>query len=330
VTRTPAPKPNAAQTRAICAGIVGAARRGGREPAPTQLETLGAFATLVFGHPCDVTDEPGIGPTELAAALPDPLMRRMTVRLMVALEFTVPQLPEAVAASVEEYAEALDVEEPMVDAAYERAEAHTVEMYADIQRHSWYNRETARRVLGGELFEVLGSKIAVLGGPEDDDLAAKWRGLGERPAGSWGRGVYDFYLANGFAFPGEHGAIRVVGAEHDWVHVLADYDTSPEGEIDVFSLIAASMRDEEGLAMLIATLGMFQTGIIHHIAGEEIANATSGTLGKPGAPERIADAFRRGRATGRDVLGGLDHFEWADVPLDEARRKLKLLPKVAP
>jgi hypothetical protein len=330
VTRPPAPKPTAAQTKAICAGIVGAARRGGSAPSAVQLETIGAFAALAFDHPCDLTHEQGIGPDELAAAIPDQGMRNMTVRLLVALEFIVPQLPTGVAAEVREYAEALNVDEPMIDAAYERAEAHTVEMYADIQRHSWYNRETARRLLGGDAFEVLRSKIAVLGGPEDDKLAAKWRGLGDRPTGSWGRGVYDFYLANGFTFPGEHDSIRVVGAEHDWVHVLAGYDTSPEGEIDVFSLIAASMRDEEGLSMLIATLGMFQTGTIHHIAGEEIYNATSGTLQKTGAPERIADAFRRGRATTEDVLGGVDHFAWAEVPLDEARTRLNVLPKIAP
>ena len=45
----------------------------------------------------------------------------------------------------------------------------------------------------------------------------------------------------GFPFPGEPGGIYEVGALHDWVHVLTDYNTSPEGEIDVFAFIAATM-----------------------------------------------------------------------------------------
>jgi hypothetical protein len=201
------------------------------------------------------------------------------------------------------------------------AERHLVLMYADVQRESWYNHEEARRVLGGHAFELLRSKVATLGGPEDPALAAKWEALGDCGAGTWGRAVFDFYGRHGFPMPGEPNSIRVVGAEHDWVHVLAGYDATPEGEIDVFAFIAASMGDDEGLAMFASTLGLFQNGSIHHIAGVKIDIATADTLDRPGAPARLADAVRRGAATSDDVLD-LDHFAWKDVELDEARRRL--------
>jgi hypothetical protein len=329
--RPPPPaRPSPEQVRAICGAIIGASERGGAHPSPGELAVLSAFAMIVFGAPVDAATVEPIDPPTLAASITDRTMRTMTVRLMGTIEFAMVAPPPGLADAAREYAAALDVDEPMLAAASDRAQEHIAEMYADIQRHSWYNHETARRALEGRLGEIIGSRLAMLGGPEDEPLAAKWRALGECPAGSWGRAVFDFYGANGFAFPGEHGAIRVVGAEHDWVHVLTGYDTSPEGEIDVFSFIAASMRSEEGFAMLFTTLGIFQNGTIHHVAGEEITNATTGALGAPGAAERIADAFRRGRATSDDVLGDVDHFAWKDVPLDVARQRLHVLPRIEP
>ena len=49
--------------------------------------------------------------------------------------------------------------------------------------------------------------------------------------------------ATGFPFPGERFGIYELGARHDWVHVLAA-TRPPEGELDVFAFIAASMTDE--------------------------------------------------------------------------------------
>jgi hypothetical protein len=244
------------------------------------------------------------------------------------MEFLTHGLPESLDASVREYATALGIDEPLVRAAHALAEHHLVAMYSDIQRHSWYAHETARRVFGGHVFELLRSKVAALGGPADEHLARRWRALEQCPAGSWGRAVFDFYIEHGFTFPGEPASIRVVGAEHDWVHVLAGYETDPEGEIDVFGFIAGSMGNEEGLAMFASTLGLFQNGTIHRIAGEKIAIATADTLDLPGAPDRLAEAFHRGTETTTDVLD-LDHFAWRDVGLGDARRQLNVAPKQA-
>jgi hypothetical protein len=322
-------EPDHDATRTVVRGVLGALRHGEREPTRLQLDTIAAFARIVFDCPVDVDHETALEPAELAAALSDPALRRLTVTLLVTMEFVTHGLPEELDASVREYAAALGIKEPLVRAAHALAERHVVEMYADIQRHSWYTHETARRALGGHVAELFRSKIAALGGPGDERIAARWRALEHCPAGTWGRAVFDFYGMHGFTFPGEHDSIRSVGAEHDWVHVLAGYETDPEGEIDVFAFIAASMGNEEGLAMFASTLGLFQNGTIHRIAGKKITIATADTLELPGAPARLADAFRRGGETNTDVLD-LDHFAWKDVGLDEACRRLNVLPKEAP
>ena len=106
------------------------------------------------------------------------------------------------------------------------------------------------------------------------------------------------------------------------MHVLADYEATPEGELDVFAFIAACMPDEKGLVLLAVTIGLFQDGAIHHVAGKAVKIARTDTLGDPGAAERWAEALDRGRRCPVDVMGGIDHFALAPMPLDEARARL--------
>ena len=110
------------------------------------------------------------------------------------------------------------------------------------------------------------------------------------------------------------------------MHVLAGYETTPEGELDVFAFIASSMADERGLVLLAITLGLFQNGSIHHVAGKEIKIARSDTLTDTGAVDRWVEAFRRGNLATTDVMGTVRLFEHKDEPLDAARERFGLVP----
>ena len=58
----------------------------------------------------------------------------------------------------------------------------------------------------------------------------------EEADGSLGRRVTEFYRARGFAYPGRPGSAPPLLCQHDWVHVLADYGTTVESELEVFAL----------------------------------------------------------------------------------------------
>jgi len=234
-------------TLPIIRGALGCLRAVPGCPEPVQLDTLAAIAHLVAGSEIEVTTLPGLSAGELAAAVTDVTLRRAAVALLVTLELIIHPVSRELDASVRRYADALGVDTPMLRAAHQFAENHIALMYQDIQRQSWYTKETERRVAEGHLFQILRSKVASLGGPGDPAIAGRWRALGSCPAQSWGRAVYDFYEQHGFTFPGEKGSIREVGAEHDWVHVLADYPPDPEGEIDVFAhLIRGRLAHDPG------------------------------------------------------------------------------------
>ena len=307
-------------------GVIGALCPGDRPLSRVQHDMLFAVASELWGYDVDPSGLPPLSAQELAERITDPVDRRRLVQLMVTLELLLHPLPPEVGNQVRAYARVLGVHEPTVRAARLLAHDQAALMYMCIQRNSWYPAETRRDIRHGHLFDLLGSKLAYYAAAQDDRIARRWRALGDLPEGTWGRGVHDFYRGNGFPFPGERHGIYEVGAKHDWVHVLTDYGTTPEGEIDVFAFIAAAMPDPQGFVLLVVTLGIFQNGSVRHMFGRRVLAGGVDVMETPGAPQRFADALRRGARCGVDVLGGVDHFALADQPLDAIRERFNVLP----
>lgn len=160
----------------------------------------------------------------------------------------------------------------------------------------------------------------------DDELAARWRALGDLDVGTLGRAVHDFYVARGFRFPGEPGSVPPLLAQHDWVHVLADFGSRLEAEIEVFAFMARASDNPEAFALLGMAITLFHTGILPSAAG--FFEADRGNLSKDGMPERLADALRRGAlGTGSVDYIALDYFSLAERQLDELRAEFGIVPK---
>jgi hypothetical protein len=86
------------------------------------------------------------------------------------------------------------------------------------------------------------------------------------------------------------------------------------------------MTDERGLVLLAITLGLFQNGSIHHVAGKRIKIARADTLGDDGGVDRWVEAFRRGNLCTTDVMGTVRLFEHKDEPLDDVRTRFGVVP----
>ena len=158
------------------------------------------------------------------------------------------------------------------------------------------------------------------------ELAARWRALGELDKGTLGRGVFDFYQARGFHFPGEEGSAPPILAQHDWVHVLADYGSTVESELEVFSFISRASHDPRAFTLLAMVINLFQTGQLESAAG--IFEADGGHLDTHGMADRLADAFRRGALTsGQPEFLATDWWSLADKPVDEVREMFTVVPK---
>src|SRR5213078_3812359 len=102
---------------------------------------------------------------------------------------------------------------------------------------------------------------------KDAALAARWAALEQLPSKALGRRVFDFYRARGFVFPGLPGSAPPYLAQHDWVHVLADYGTTVEAELEVFAFIARANDDMRAYSLLAMVLSLFETGYLRTRAG---------------------------------------------------------------
>jgi hypothetical protein len=138
------------------------------------------------------------------------------------------------------------------------------------------------------------------------------------------------YDGRGFEFPGAPGGAPRYLAQHDFVHVLADYGTNLKGELEVFAFIGRADPDPKGFAWLATLVGLFETGYISDTGFER--NVRERNIQAPGMHQRIADAIRRGKVVslhcGTDLFE-VDYYGLAARPVEEVREILGVGPKGA-
>jgi hypothetical protein len=163
----------------------------------------------------------------------------------------------------------------------------------------------------------------------DPQLVAQWEALRDLPDGTLGREVAKFYDARGFSFPGSPGSAPPLLAQHDWVHVIADYGSTVECELEVFAFISRSNDDPRAFSLLAMVISLFETGYMASGAG--LFAYDRGHLSHKGMAVRLADAMRRGAlcaafASSPDLLAR-DWFANADRTVEDVRAELGVVPK---
>lgn len=163
---------------------------------------------------------------------------------------------------------------------------------------------------------------------DDPALAARWRALEDLPDDSLGQAVSRFYRARGFEYPGLPGAVSPLLAQHDWVHVVADYGATIDNELEVFAFISRANDDPRGFSFLAMVVSLFETGVLSRGAG--LFTPDTGHLQTAAMAHRLADAMRRGaRCTGSIDFLALDWFDLAEQPLDTVRNHFGITTKSA-
>ncbi len=250
---------------------------------------------------------PSPAPAELAAAFPDAGTATHVVQFLVVMALVDGRVDRTKIPPVLDYAKALGVDGDAVRQLAELGRGNLAWVRADAQR------QNLRSITGRELDVPEDQWILPYRDRPDPALAARYRALGALPSGTLGRTFFEFYRANGFAFPGEpQGVNERFAAPHDTTHVLSGYDTSPQGELLV-STFTAGMHPREPMS------GHILPVIISWHLGIELvrfAGATTGQLD----PEKFWDAWERGAEVGTDPFaGGWSLWAIAARPLAEVR-----------
>jgi len=297
-----------------------------------QAGLLGAIAAALTGVSVDYRALEPLGSEALAELLGgrDLGYRRRIVHHMVLGELVLRPIPVVVAHRVATYAEALGVNDDFVRVARRYAQGAYGLAWMDLQRSGF--AEHVRDAGGGDAARPSTSGADPFEAARvDPELEARWSAFAELPVGTLGRRVWEMYDSRGFGLPGSPGGAPTYLAQHDFVHVLADYGTNLKGELEVFGLIGRADPDPKGFAWLATVVGLFETGYISS-AGFFDRDTREPVIRAPGMDLRVADAIRRGKVVcdryGVDLFE-VDYYALADRSVEELRERLHIPPKSA-
>jgi hypothetical protein len=292
-----------------------------------QAELLGSIATALTGHVVDYHNLDPLGPDGLAQVLAprDLGYRQRIVHHMVLGELVLRPIPVMVAYRVAQYAEALGVKDDFVRVARRYAQGAYGLAWMDLERSGF-----VEHVQNADGDAPLKRQAVPSERPDvDPELEARWRAFADLPKDTLGFGVWDMYDSRGFEVPGAPGGPPPRLAQHDFVHVLADYGTNLRGEVEVFALIGRTDPDPKGFAWLATLVGLFETGYITS-SGFFDRDVRDPVIQAPGMRVRLADGIRRGKviAQARDAsLFDEDYHALACRPVGEVREILGIPPK---
>jgi hypothetical protein len=289
---------------------------------PSQRALMEAARRVVLRIDADIDALAPIGPEELAAGFPSPELRRQFVNgmLVVALADGVPA--RETVAQVETFAKALQVSTPELRDLRLLAENHMLVFKLDVLRRSQVGDIMKNQLEQKGPLGLAKSVLVLRGVMEDKALAARYRAWEKLPADTLGHSLVAFYAKNGFSLPGERGGFPEAGLYHDFSHVLGGYGTDPEGEVQVASFSAGYKRTTPFYLVMFAVL-IFSTGVnVRPTAGY----TTVGVLGKPGMAERMFAAMERGAQVNTELSDKWDYWPYAEMPLDEVRQRLNVVP----
>jgi hypothetical protein len=255
--------------------------------------------------------------------------RRRIVHRMVFGELVLRPIPVAVAHRVAVYADALGVKDDFVRVARRYAQGAYGLAWMDLQRSGFVDhvREASgdEPSAGGLAQEADPFEPAQL----EPELEARWQAFADLPPETLGRSVWEMYDSRGFAWPGAPGGAPKYLAQHDFVHVLADYGTNLKGELEVFALISRADPDPKGFAWLATLIGLFETGYISS-TGFFDRDVRERSIRASGMNQRVADALRRGKVVceryGTDLFE-VDYYQLAEQPVGGVRERLGIPPK---
>lgn len=321
----PGPETAPFQLRALVE-IARAATNGLGSP---QRAMLDAFQRRLFETRLEIEAQDPIAPAELARHLRDPRQARQLVRFMVATSLADGPPSQAQMSLLSSFAAALHVEEPAVGVVRHLANGRLLRFRLAFMRHSHvrsYLRNT-RRLLGGT-WPTIRALLVTRGVLREDAAgASRYRALADLPEGTLGREFFLHYSKEGLPFPGERGGFPIGALFHDFSHVLAGYDTTPEGELKNAAFQSGFTRhDDDFFTALFA--------IVIHTAGVNLAPfpmpVLRGRIGQGTLALEILHALERGSAMAVDLGNDWDFWEYVALPIDIARERLGVPPPALP
>jgi hypothetical protein len=221
----------------------------------------------------------------------------------------------AEATAVKKLARALEVDESSLKVLEDIAANHRLLTRFDVMRRIM--GKVGSQAYQQEGLAGIRKMLAPATGEEDAEVAWKYKSLGLLPEGTLGRAFWEHSTRNRFGFPGEKGGIPERMVYHDFGHVLAGYDTRPEGEIQQGAFQAGFTR-QDGFVFLMFAIIQFHLGV-------KVTPVAEGHKGLFDVAN-VLRAAQRGSACKVDLSERWDAFAVTGMPLEQVRAEYGIPP----
>ena len=289
------------------------------------------FLSIIFKqlmqYDCDFHALPAISIDEFARRMPEQEKRNEVIDLMLAVEMLCAEIPKETSDAVTLWASKLGIHNDGIALLRDLANKSIALAQQDFYRTNYYHDKDLEDSTFPELENNYGLRAIMLTIEASPELEARYEALQHCPDKSLGRGFWDFYKIKGFTFPGVVGSVNHAVAHHDWIHVLADYDSDGIGEMEVAAFSAMTTDSPGAVMAFLGVLSIFQGGLLKTVVGS--APHLGHELETQDGPARIADALRRGKGCAIDLVMGINFFNYANVPLVELQNKWSIRAKQA-
>ncbi len=315
---TPADAPLMAQA------VVSACRQNGWFDAiqPQFLKTI--FHNLM-SYDCDFQILEPISIEEFSLAMPEPQKRNEVLDLMLATELLCSSISPEISNAINLWAQKLGIENNGLVLVRDLSKKLTIQAQQDFYRSNYFYDKDLASPNFADLDQKYGLSATMMTLEVSDEIATRYENLEQYPAGSLGRGLWDFYKKRSFTFPGVIGGINEAVAHHDWIHVLADYDSDGIGEIEVAAFSTMATESESAVMNFLGVLSIFQGGLLKTIVAG--APHLGHDMEVTNGVERVSTALKRGKEVNIDLVLGINYFDYAHEPLKELRKRWNIPPK---
>jgi hypothetical protein len=311
--------PNAAVATLEALVVVARAADGGL--ARPQRAFLDAVQRTILETDLKVDALPPATPEQLAHHLHDQGQARQLVRLMVVTCLASGLPSKRQIALLNDYATALAVDEPAISVISHLARGRIWRFRLAFLRRShlrYYFRNTYR--ISGSVLRVVKATLIFRGVlKEDADLVDRYRALGRLPEDRLGYQFFRHLTDAPLPFPGEHGGFPEGAIFHDFAHVLAGFDTSPEGEMQAAAFQAGFTRGEHDFFTWLFSIVLHTTGI--NLLPFSIP-LRPGRIGEGTLATDVLCAMQRGAALSVDLGTDWDYWSDVDKPIATVRQRL--------
>jgi len=265
----------------------------------------------------DIDTLPAVDPADLVAALKgEGELAREAVKYLAIMALVDGSIDHGKIARVLDYARKLDVEADYLTELVEAASDHIAWVTADMTRKN-FDSIISKSSQG---LDPVAWITPYAGTNADPKLVARYEALGELPANSFGKALWDFDKKNGYAFPGDPGALNATFATpHDSTHVISGYDTTYRGEILVSTFTAAMHPINPMAGHILPVIFNGHLGVRFN----DVATPARGGFD----PDEFWHAWARGRDTTVDIFDpNWTIWDWAECDLEEVRQTFNVAP----